>query len=51
MKLQIPSSKHQRSFKFQASNRAAPAHILKFNAWDFSGAWMLVLGAFSTAAE
>src|SRR5204863_5160333 len=42
-KLQIPSSKHQRSSKFQAPNVAA---TLVFDVWCFSGAWSLVLGAF-----
>jgi hypothetical protein len=45
MKLQIPSSNIQGNSNRQASNNFR-AGCLKFEAWSFSGAWMLVLGAF-----
>jgi len=40
-KLQIPSSNIQRSSKLQIGVRK-----LVFDVWNFSGAWMLVLGTF-----
>jgi hypothetical protein len=43
-KHQLPSSKHQSSTKFQTRS-------LKLGAWLFSGAWMLVLGAFCGNAQ
>jgi hypothetical protein len=47
-KLQAPTSKLQRNFKPQAPNRlAAP---MKFGAWCFPGAWILVLAAFARSA-
>jgi hypothetical protein len=52
MKFQAPTSKLQRSPKRQAPNPAArcefifPRNFLEFEVWNFSGAWMLVLGAF-----
>src|SRR5438270_10804283 len=39
-----PSSKHQRSSKNQTS-KAMRGILLKFGAWDFSGAWCLEFGA------
>jgi hypothetical protein len=44
MKDQIPNSKLQRNFKLQAPKGGRAG--LKFDVWNFSGAWMLVLGAF-----
>src|SRR6266550_2821037 len=44
-KPQIPRFKPQRNFKLQTRNHA-PNRRLKFGFWSFSGAWMLVLGAF-----
>jgi hypothetical protein len=41
-KFQAPSSRETSSFKLQSSG----ALVLKFDYWSFSGAWMLVLGAF-----
>jgi hypothetical protein len=45
MKLQIPSAKLQRNFNHQAPSLVLAA-VLVFEIWSFSGAWMLVLGAF-----
>jgi hypothetical protein len=45
MKHQIPSSNIQRISKHQAPMRAAEFG-LDVEVWSFSGAWMLVLGAF-----
>jgi prepilin-type N-terminal cleavage/methylation domain-containing protein len=45
MKLQHPTSKLQRSTKLQTSNHRS--QTLEFGAWNFSGAWSLVLGACS----
>ncbi|MSR65771.1 MAG: c-type cytochrome [Pedosphaera sp.] len=51
MKLQIPNSKLQRNFNLQAPNSEPSARRhLKFWVWCFSGAWMLVLGAFPASA-
>src|SRR4051812_38520514 len=51
-KLQIPSSKLQIPpwrDKNQTSRKPPRAHkILELDAWCFSGAWMLALGAFSS---
>src|SRR4029077_7040875 len=46
-KHQAPSTKLQRNTKSQAPN-GSPAHqdLSELGAWSFSGAWMLVLGAF-----
>jgi hypothetical protein len=44
-KLQIPSSKLQRSFKFQISNTLATIRIWALGIWCFIGGWSLVLGA------
>jgi hypothetical protein len=46
MKLQIPSSNIQRSIKLQTSNPTT-GFVLVLSVWSFSGAWRLVLGAFS----
>src|ERR1041384_5921235 len=46
-KHQAPSTKHQRSTKFQAPNaRRRTEAFLEFGAWNFSGAWSLELRAF-----
>lgn len=51
MKLPIPSSKFQRNFNRQVPNHETSARRhLKFCAWCFSGAWLLVLGAFPASA-
>jgi hypothetical protein len=47
MNLQIPSSNLQRNSKQQTPNNPRDV-ILKFDAWSFTGAWMLVLGAYAT---
>jgi len=45
-KLQIPSTKHQRSSQPQTSREYPCDHrFLELEFWRFSGAWMLVLGA------
>src|SRR5882724_10202271 len=44
-----PNSKHQHPEKYQAPNTNAHA-VLEFGPWNFSGAWMLVLGAFPLCA-
>ncbi len=41
-KLQAPSSRESSNLKLQSRKYAG--HVLKFEAWSFSGAWMLVLG-------
>jgi hypothetical protein len=46
--MKAPNSKHQAPDKPQApSSKHLRGQLLKFEAWNFSGAWMLVLGAFS----
>jgi hypothetical protein len=50
-KLQIPSSKLQRNSKSQTPNKSAVALALVLEAWSFSGAWMLVLGAFTSRSR
>jgi hypothetical protein len=47
MKLQIPSSNIQRSPKLQASDQRANVALV-LDVWNFSGAWMLVLGHLMT---
>ncbi len=46
MKLQIPSTKLQRNIKRQSPDRGRAPFDLEIEIWSFSGAWMLVLGAF-----
>jgi hypothetical protein len=46
MKDQAPNTNIQRNIKFQAPNNHSHHHCLDVGAWSFSGAWMLVLGAF-----
>ena len=46
MKFQIPSSKLLRTSKSHARNNRRAMAALEVEAWSFSGAWMLVLGAF-----
>jgi hypothetical protein len=46
MKLQIPTSKLQRSTKLKAPNQRTNAALV-LGVWIFSGAWMLVLGAYT----
>jgi hypothetical protein len=48
LKLQIPSSNFQRSSKLKAPKKL-PQSGLMFGHWNFSGAWMLVLGAFGVS--
>jgi hypothetical protein len=43
IKLQAPSFREAPIFKFQTGRRSRE---LKLGAWNFSGAWMLVLGDF-----
>lgn len=50
MKLQIPNSNIQRSIKSQAPNTTSRRLGLNVNARSFSGAWVLVLGAFLSLA-
>jgi hypothetical protein len=47
--MKAPNSKHQAAEKLQASSfkRRQSADDLVFGVWNFSGAWMLVLGIFS----
>jgi hypothetical protein len=45
-KLQIPTSKLQRSFKLQCPKACTACSLLEFSDWNFIGAWMLELGAF-----
>jgi hypothetical protein len=45
IKLQIPSSNIQRNIKLQALIHQPPAGLM-LGVWNFSGAWMLVLGIF-----
>jgi hypothetical protein len=42
-----PSASIQASEKSQAPNSKAPRWLFDFEAWSFSGAWMLLLGDFS----
>ena len=49
LKLQIPSTKLQRSTKHQAPDLRLT--LAAFDYWSFSGAWSLVLGAFAHAAN
>jgi hypothetical protein len=44
-----PSTKHQHPEKLQTStsNKKRTSLGLELGAWNFSGAWMLVLGAFN----
>jgi hypothetical protein len=42
-KLQAPTSKHQRNFKYQAP-KGSVGRCLVHGAWFFSGAWMLEFG-------
>src|SRR4051812_13467868 len=44
-KLQIPSSKLQRSFNFQISIDMAAVRCLVLGVWCFIGSWSLALGA------
>jgi hypothetical protein len=45
--MKAPNSKLQHPENNQApSTKCAHAFCLMFDAWNFSGAWMLVLGAF-----
>jgi hypothetical protein len=44
--IQAPSSREAPNFKFQTSR----ARVLGLGAWNFSGAWMLVLGASAAVA-
>jgi hypothetical protein len=46
--VEAPKSKLQAPEKHQASSSKRGVRILlEFDVWDFSGAWMLELGAFS----
>jgi hypothetical protein len=50
-KFQAPSTNIQRSIKLQAPTlRRVAGGCLKIGAWNFSGAWMLVLGAFTRSS-
>jgi hypothetical protein len=45
--IKAPNSKFQHPENIQApSAKISVSHGLKVEAWSFSGAWMLVLGAF-----
>jgi hypothetical protein len=47
LKLQIPSTKLQESSKSQNPKGAHRSELLlELDVWNFSGAWMLELGAF-----
>ncbi len=50
MKHQTPSSNLQRSTKLQTPNKCSRNVLLDGGAWNFSGAWMLALGAFLSLA-
>jgi hypothetical protein len=45
-KMKAPTTKHQAPEKHQISSFNITPALLKFGAWNFSGAWMLGLGAF-----
>jgi hypothetical protein len=46
IKLQIPSTKRQRSTKLQILKQTSSAFSLELGVWSFSGAWLVVIGAF-----
>src|ERR1051326_5978545 len=48
-KIRVPSTKLQRNSKFQAP--IATDRTFQFGSWSFSGAWMLVLGAFCLGCQ
>jgi hypothetical protein len=43
--MKAPTSKLQAPEKFQTPSSKTTGGFLEFEAWCFSGAWMLVLGA------
>jgi hypothetical protein len=47
MKIKAPSTKHQAPKKLQTpSSQTCGQSLLKFEAWNFSGAWSLELGVY-----